>query len=34
MGSWVVYMVIAWLVILGMMVWSIGVLMKAEKQRA
>ncbi len=34
MGSWVVYMVIAWLVILGMMAWSIGVLMKAEKQRA
>jgi hypothetical protein len=34
MGSWVVYMIIAWLIILGMVAWSLEVLMKAEKQRA
>lgn len=31
MGSWAVYMLIAWLVIFAMMGWSINRLLKAEK---
>ncbi len=31
MGSWVVYMVIAWIIIFAMMFWSIGKLLEAEK---
>ena len=32
MGSWVIYMAIAWIIILAMMFWSIGRLLEAEKQ--
>jgi len=31
MGSWVIYMLLAWLVIFAMMGWSINRLLKAEK---
>ncbi len=31
MGSWVIYMIIAWIVILALMFWSIGRLLSAEK---
>ncbi len=32
MGSWVIYMLTAWIVIFALMGWSIGALLKAEKQ--
>ncbi|BAD85622.1 hypothetical protein, conserved [Thermococcus kodakarensis KOD1] len=32
MESWVIYMLIAWAVILGMVYWSVSKLLSAEKE--
>jgi len=32
MGSWVIYMLVAWFVIFALMGWSIGRLLEAEKR--
>ena len=32
MGSWVIFMIAAWIVIFIMMGWSIGVLLEHQKQ--
>lgn len=31
MGSWVIYMLVAWAIIIGMVYWSVSKLLSAEK---